>query len=84
MIALGLLLKANWKPIAIVIGILVLVAGIYLKGESDQKTADEAANRKATFEQLKERSATDAKVQKMDDPALCRSIGGELRDGQCI
>lgn len=73
----------NWVPIAAAIGIAALGTAIYVKGHSDGTAAGEDAQRKAIFEQLKQRNVTDEKVQQMSDPELCRAIGGVLTDNEC-
>ncbi|MBB3385978.1 MULTISPECIES: hypothetical protein [unclassified Rhizobium] len=80
---LVLFLKKNWLPIVIGLAVVAIAGGLYLRGRSDGRAIAEADARQATFNQLKERSATDAKVKDMSDADLCRAIGGELRDGRC-
>jgi hypothetical protein len=78
-----LFLKKNWLPIAIGLAVLVAAGGLYFKGRADGRAIEAAETKQATFDQLKERNDTDAKVQKMSDPDLCRAIGGELRGDRC-
>lgn len=78
-------LLKNWGSIAIVIGVIVLASGIYLKGRSDEAGNAQQEFRDAIFDQLKERNVTDEAIGNMPDPDLCRAIGGQLRpDGRCI
>jgi hypothetical protein len=76
-------LKKNWLPIAICLAIAAAAGGLYLKGRADGRAIAGAESKQATFDQLKERSATDEKVRNMSDADLCGAIGGELRDGRC-
>jgi len=62
---------------------LAIVSGVYLKGRSDGGTACREQAVKATQAQITERSKTDAKISKMDLPALCRALDGVMRDGVC-
>ena len=78
-----LFLRKNWMPIALAGGILLGVGAIYLKGRSDESATADAKSTKATVKQLKERNVTDAKVEAMSDPELCRAINGVWRDNRC-
>jgi hypothetical protein len=81
---LALVWQKNWGTILIVIGVLIVVSAIYLKGRSDEAGIKEEAARTAVFDQIKERYGTDGQVQRMSDAELCRSIGGKLQDGRCL
>ena len=78
-----LFLRKNWMPIALASGTLLGVGAIYLKGRSDASATADAKSTTAIIKRLKERNATDAKVETMSDPKLCRAIGGVWRDNRC-
>ncbi len=81
--ALLLFLRSNWLTLAIVAFLIIWMSALYLKGRHDGSVAADAAAKTAVVNQLKERNATDAKVEGMSPPELCRAIGGVWRDDGC-
>lgn len=80
---IGRLIANPWVILGLVAaigagGIWIAVAA-YQRGVADTKSDA----REAIFNQLKERNVTDAEIKDMPDAALCRAIGGELRDDRC-
>ncbi len=82
-VLLATFFRTNWVPLAVVGGILLGVASVYVKGHRDGSAAAEAAAKTAVVNQLKERNATDAKVEGMPPADLCRAIGGVWSDNRC-
>ncbi|MTH94776.1 hypothetical protein [Roseibium sp. RKSG952] len=69
---------------AALIAAFLLAGGMYLKGRSDGREAARTASLQSTIDQLTERSRTDEEISEMDDPAICRALGGRvLADGTC-
>lgn len=80
---IGAFLSKNWISLALVGGILLGVGAIYMKGRSDGSASAEHEAKTAVVNQIRERNDTDAKVNTMSRPDICRAIGGVWRDDGC-
>jgi len=59
---------------------LALVAGIYLKGKSDQRASASAAENKVRLENIKKAKEIGNDVSKMDDASLDAELNKWMRD----
>lgn len=57
----------------------LVVAKVYQNG----RQAERAAQLQESMELIKERSKTNVEIKNMDDPALCRAIGGQWVHDNC-
>jgi len=66
-----------------VLGALVASGPVYLYGKHEGRQQAAASALQRSMDLIRERGKTNAKINSLDDPALCRSIGGKWVSDQC-
>ena len=68
----------DWLKIAAgaALGAAVVAFPLYWKGVSAGREAERAAALQKSMELIRERSETNDQINRMDDAALCRELGG--------
>ena len=67
----------------VVLALMALVAGAYIKGRSDKSGEAEAEARRVIVERLEQRAKTNAQVKNLSVDDVCRDLGGVFTDGEC-